>query len=96
MVHELGHTVCLGHEHARDDRDDYLNYPCNPSNAGSKSVGYDTLGMLYDYKSSMHYGCSDCMLPKMGDVTKDMCGGDYLSVLDVEKINAFYDCSGEF
>lgn len=93
IVHELGHTLCFGHENSRADRDNYLSYPCN--DAGGKDTGFDTLGLFYDYRSSMHYGCNSCMVPKMADVSTDMCGGDYLSVLDVEKINAFYDCSGE-
>lgn len=92
MVHELGHTLCFGHEQSREDRDNFLNFPCG--NAEGKDVGFNTLGLFYDYKSSMHYGCNNCMVPKLADVSTSMCGGDYLSVLDVEKLNSFYECAG--
>lgn len=96
MVHELGHTICFGHEQSREDRDNYLKFPCPNDNGGGKDIGFDTLGLFYDYKSCMHYGCNDCMVPKMGYVSTSMCGSgqNYLSVLDVEKINGFYDCTG--
>lgn len=91
MVHELGHTLCFGHEQSRADRDNYLSYPCGSSDGIDQ--GFNLLGLFYDYKSCMHYGCNDCMKPKMTDVDTSMCGGD-MSVLDVEKFNAFYDCGG--
>lgn len=92
MIHELGHTLCFGHEQTREDRDNFLSFPCG--NAGTKDVGFDTLGLFYDYKSSMHYACTDCIVPKMSDVSKEMCNNDVLSVLDVDKLNSFYDCAG--
>lgn len=90
MVHELGHSLCFGHEQSRGDRDDYLSFPCG--SGGGKDTGFD-INLFYDYKSAMHYGCDNCMKPKMTDVSTSMCGGDF-SVLDAEKVNAFYDCPG--
>jgi len=92
MVHELGHTLCYMHEQDRYDRDNYLRFNgCVP---GGKDQD-NTLGMLYDYKSAMHYGCTDCMFPTMNGVTTQMCGGDF-GVLDAEKFNALYNCGGCF
>lgn len=92
MVHELGHTLCFGHEQSREDRDNYMEYPCG--SGGGKDMGFD-INLFFDYKSVMHYGCDNCMKPKMADVSTSMCGsGGVLSVLDTEKVNAFYDCAG--
>lgn len=90
MVHELGHSLCFGHEQSREDRDDFLSFPCG--SGGGKDTNFD-INLFYDYKSAMHYGCDNCMKPKMTDVSTSMCGGDF-SVLDAEKVNAFYDCPG--
>lgn len=94
MVHELGHTICFGHEQTRKDRDSYVRFPCG--NPPGRDDSFDTLGMLYDYKSSMHYGCDSCLVPTKSGVTTSDCGQDNLSVLDVQKINAFYDCPGNW
>lgn len=96
MIHELGHTLCFSHEQGRADRDNFLSFPCDSGvgYAGDKAVGFDYLGLFYDYKSSMHYACTDCIVPKMSDVGTSMCNSDVLSVLDVDKINSFYDCAG--
>lgn len=89
MIHELGHTLCFGHEQSREDRDNYLDFPCG--SGGGKDMGFD-IHLFYDYKSAMHYGCDNCMKPKMADVSTAMFG---FSVLDAEKVNAFYDCAGK-
>ena len=98
MTHELGHTLCFGHEQSRSDRDDWIEWDakiCEPHGIDNKDH-FTTLDLFYDYVSIQHYEgeCyNGCIKPKMKGVTK--CGsGGTLSVLDVEKINAFYECKG--
>ena len=61
VVHELGHTLGLAHEHQRADRDDYVNV-C-PTNIPQGNIGnyvvldpsdHQTLAP-YEYFSKMHY-----------------------------------------
>ncbi|KAJ6648309.1 Zinc metalloproteinase nas-7 [Pseudolycoriella hygida] len=98
MTHELGHTLCFGHEQTRPDRDDWISWNtsiCNPHGIDNPN-DFTTLDLLYDYVSLQHYEgeCyNGCIIPKVPGVTK--CGGGAdVSVLDVEKINAFYNCGG--
>lgn len=98
MSHELGHTLCFGHEQTRPDRDDWISWNTNICNPHGKDNPNDftTLDLMYDYVSLQHYEgeCyNGCIIPKVPGVTK--CGGgDDLSVIDIEKINAFYGCEG--
>lgn len=98
MSHELGHTLCFGHEQTRPDRDDWISWNTNICEPHGKDNPNDfsTLDLFYDYVSLQHYEgeCyNGCIIPKVPGVTK--CGGgDDLSVIDVEKINAFYGCEG--
>lgn len=96
MSHELGHTLCFGHEQTRPDRDDWISWNtdiCNPHGIDNPD-DFTTLDLFYDYVSLQHYEgeCyNGCIIPKVPGVTK--CGGgDDLSVIDIEKINAFYGC----
>ncbi|CAL8130773.1 unnamed protein product [Orchesella dallaii] len=97
MVHELGHTICLGHEQQRSDRDNYLSFPnCDKVPRKNPSGDYWASG-IYDYSSQLHYDCNWCGggWPKAEEVTK--CGFEAesgLSPLDVDKINELYDCQG--
>ncbi|CAG7723568.1 unnamed protein product [Allacma fusca] len=98
MSHELGHTLCFMHEQTRPDRDDYISWNtaiCKPHDKVNPN-DWDTLDIMYDYTSLQHYEgeCyNGCIIPKMSGVTK--CGsGGLPSVLDIEKINAYYDCPG--
>lgn len=98
MTHELGHTLCFGHEQTRPDRDKYISWDRKKCEPHTKDSAHDftTLDLLYDYVSLQHYEgeCyNGCIIPKMSGVTKCGSGGD-LSVLDAKKINAFYDCGG--
>lgn len=95
MVHELGHNLCLGHEHTRSDRDDYVGYQeCR--NVPGKDTNGDLRGSLYDYQSQMHYVCNNCLggFSRQG-VTR--CGPQAtqgLSVMDADKLNDMYSCGG--
>lgn len=97
MVHELGHNLCLGHEHQRSDRDRHISYDkCNWGEYPPPKLPYDVKGM-YDYTSQMHYTCNWCMggWPREKNVRR--CGqqiSDGLSVLDADYINELYDCKG--
>jgi len=61
LVHEMGHTIGLLHEHQRPDRNSYITF--TPANADKPwiagnfdffSYNYQAIG-LYDYASVMHY-----------------------------------------
>lgn len=59
IIHEIGHTFGLYHEHTRSDRDSYVdvltdNIQANTSYNFSKV--YSTNLTAYDYGSIMHYG----------------------------------------
>jgi hypothetical protein len=102
MIHELGHTLCLGHEMTRPDRDQYVHFSgCSSSAIPQKDSNYRQSGLLYDYASQMHYQCGFCDggYPLMGGVGNRQCGIEItkgLSVLDAEKINLLYNCKGCF
>ncbi|CAL8147147.1 unnamed protein product [Orchesella dallaii] len=95
MVHELGHTLCLAHEHQRSDRDNYLNFRnCSENPRKLPNTRHSS---VYDYASQMHYECNFCGggWATAGDIRR--CGPDFssgLSILDVEVINSLYNCQG--
>ncbi|ODM59418.1 Zinc metalloproteinase nas-4 [Orchesella cincta] len=97
MVHELGHTLCMGHEQTRRDRDEWISFNtaiCQPH--GLDGPDFDRgLNKLYDYVSIEHYEgeCyNGCFQPKQPGVTKCGSGGP-LGVLDVEILNEMYGCN---
>ncbi|OXA56158.1 Zinc metalloproteinase nas-7 [Folsomia candida] len=89
MVHELGHTLCMGHEQTRLDRDNWIGFNtaiCQPH--GIDNPDFDRgLHKLYDYVSY-----SGCFQPKQPGVTKCGSGGP-LAVLDIEVLNEMYGCN---
>ncbi|ODM89156.1 Astacin-like metalloprotease toxin 1 [Orchesella cincta] len=90
IIHALGHTLCLGHENQRSDRDKYLTFRnCNPIPRKRIRNIYIKKG-IYDYASQMSHECNWCAggWPTMPNVTK--CGPvatPGLSVLDADRIN---------
>jgi hypothetical protein len=69
IIHELGHTVGLWHEHCRNDRDDWVtvdlsNIPAAKrgnfakNNIAGVDAATEDIG-AYDYGSIMHYGDRD-------------------------------------
>ncbi|ODM96985.1 Zinc metalloproteinase nas-1, partial [Orchesella cincta] len=96
MIHQLGHALCLGHEHQRPDRDSYLNFS-SCSNNPKKIRSFRRPMGLYDYNSQMHAQCNSCKggFPSREGV--NICGPDAtpgLSVLDSDNINYIYNCQG--
>ncbi|ODM87615.1 Zinc metalloproteinase nas-1 [Orchesella cincta] len=56
MIHQLGHTLCLGHEYQRPDRDQFLDF----SGCSSSPLKVDSMKRptnLYDYTSQLHSKC---------------------------------------
>jgi len=101
MVHELGHSLCLAHEHQRVDRANYVHYQqCLGSTVKGRlrKITHNATG-IYDYASQMHYECGACTLAGWPtDENVHLCGRDLtpgLSVLDADSINALYNCGGE-
>lgn len=109
FVHEMGHVLCIGHEHERPDRDQYISYDnCNSTNTPKKRKNA-IFGGIYDYASQMHYDCkgsnindddddsSRCEFPTPKEKEWTQCGPQLhngLSVIDADSINALYDCQG--
>ncbi|ODM94103.1 Embryonic protein UVS.2 [Orchesella cincta] len=96
IIHQLGHTLCLPHEHARPDRDEYVSYDACPPTMVPEKDSFNTRGQLYDYGSRMQLpcGCHGGGFPK-SQTQNLQCGvSTGLSVLDADKLNDFYDCLG--
>ncbi|CAI9611438.1 unnamed protein product, partial [Staurois parvus] len=104
IQHELEHALGFHHEHARSDRDNYvdINFQYIQYISEGNFVKADTnnLGSPYDYGSVMHYDAYEftntsnkpTIVPKP-DPNVPIGQRIGLSVLDVLKINRLYQCS---
>lgn len=92
-VHELGHAICLHHEFVRVDRNEYLSFR-NCDNPPKIKNSVTTKGHMFDYRSQMSYDCFGCAgVPTMQGALS--CRSyDGFSVIDADKVNAFYNCKG--
>ncbi|CAI9617291.1 unnamed protein product, partial [Staurois parvus] len=104
IQHELEHVLGFHHEHARSDRDNYIdiNYQYITEGYQGNFAKADTnnLGTPYDYGSVMHYSAyafsntanQPTIVPKP-DPNVPIGQRFGLNVLDVVKINQLYQCS---
>lgn len=98
-VHELGHTIGLGHEHQRPDRDKHMML--SPGDGGV--LDPRELALLrrsnppkgpYDFRSTMHY--QYVTFANVASIPPGMIGGGYgsidgwLSEGDVDGVNRLY------
>lgn len=102
LVHQLAHSLCLGHEHQRSDRNNYVSLNNDSTQCGLEYSGISKelpTKNIYDYASQMHAECGGCLTAKNEIVAKFGCGNQVtkgLSTLDVDKINQMYGCGGCF
>ncbi|KRX16719.1 Zinc metalloproteinase nas-14 [Trichinella nelsoni] len=103
VLHELMHTLGFLHEHSRPDRKNYVDI--NRNNVAKehwKNFNKEEfwlripINTMYDYDSVMHY--SPHAFSKNGGVVikarnnRTIGQRDHLSILDIYKINALYQC----
>ena len=103
-IHEIGHTLGLGHEQARNDRDEFIYYDATQVEAG-KGPQFDKSGVNaraigpYDYGSIMHYSASGFTIGTLPTLVSPVPIGqrEGLSQHDITDIHFTYnDCSATF
>ncbi|XP_073493307.1 embryonic protein UVS.2-like [Phyllobates terribilis] len=103
IQHELNHALGFYHEHMRSDRDSYVTIMyqyISPGYTGNfKKQNTNNLGIEYDYTSVMHYDkyaySNTSGQPTIVPIPNPNVpiGQRYgLSVLDISKINLYYQC----
>lgn len=108
IMHELMHAVGFWHEQSRPDRDQYVEIIWENIKKGMegqfnkyKHSKVDSMEFDYDYSSLMHYGKRT--FSKNGKPTIRALNNPYMALgrsvgfsdLDIEKMNALYDCKNE-
>ncbi|XP_052224040.1 uncharacterized protein LOC127839696 [Dreissena polymorpha] len=107
ILHEIGHSIGLYHEHTKADRDDYIIVHYENINR-TYHYNFDKLivdeyldfNQTYDYHSIMHYGKNffadprneTSLEPKDGDYLDIIGEAQHLSFHDVQIVNAMYKC----
>ena len=103
-IHEVGHTLGLAHEQARNDRDEYVYYDATQVEDG-KGPQFDKTGPdaraigPYNYGSIMHYGANGFTIGIKPTLIAPVPIGqrEGLSPGDIEGIHFIYnDCSNDF
>jgi hypothetical protein len=72
LMHEMGHSVALMHEHQREDRDDFLIFHADRvTEHADQYEKKDTIGRTakYDFESLMHYNAGDASNPIFESLT---------------------------
>ncbi|KAK0168286.1 hypothetical protein PV327_002110 [Microctonus hyperodae] len=109
VVHELGHVVGFWHEHTRPDRDHHVQIVRDNIMTGQEynfnkltNEEVDSLGLLYDYDSIMHYAKNtfskgtylDTILPleSTGKKRPEIGQRIRLSEGDIAQTNLLYKC----
>lgn len=104
VMHELAHTLGLGHEHSRPDSflyvtvlwDNVRKYRVNPNDFAPDKPLYDYTKYPYDYKSITHYKVmgnpchNGVCIPQLLDAHGLDAGGETISALDADKIYRMY------
>lgn len=92
ILHLLGHIIGLTHEMNRPDRDTYIKItrPVGIYGYNINSSRMDTFGIIYDYRSIMHFGYFIKTLdPQYQEVIGNVHG---LSFADIKLTNLMYHC----
>ncbi|GMR43221.1 hypothetical protein PMAYCL1PPCAC_13420, partial [Pristionchus mayeri] len=106
IVHEIAHSIGLGHTHMRSDRDAYVTINYNNMVSGQEK-NYDMLstnnnfGVEYDYSSVLHYpGNANAVNEKVPVITakdpfaqQSMGQREKAAFSDVKMVNLFYNCA---
>ncbi|XP_047127982.1 low choriolytic enzyme [Hydra vulgaris] len=107
VLHEIGHSIGLYHEQSRPDRDEHVNILWN-NIASNMRYNFDkfdrntinSLGFPYDYHSMMHYDETAFGNGRVTITTKDPSKQKIIgraqgfSTMDIQQINAMYNCKG--
>ncbi len=107
VIHELGHTIGLLHEHTRPDRNCYISVNYENIRGGTDFQQFHieerivTEGLPYDYNSIMHYDeyqfSKDSSSPTIQAHDPNITVGRAveLSPLDIIRVNDYYNCTGD-
>ncbi|WP_159425057.1 M12 family metallopeptidase [Streptomyces sp. TLI_053] len=103
LIHEIGHTVGLMHEHSRPDRDKYVTVSFENMAASAKPNFQirkeSTFGTAYDFASIMHYGATAASKNGKNTITPKqklpagvvMGAAKELSAGDIAGVKAMYE-----